>query len=1134
MHSRRRGAATVRLLGGGFLTALCALSGITAFSSVQNPPSSLNSDAATFFETKIRPLLVDHCFSCHGDGKAMGGVRLDSRAAMLKGGDHGPVLNPGSPEQSLLLRVVHYDGAVKMPPAGKLSADAIAALTQWVKMGAPWPETKAAENAASASRYVISPEKKNFWSFQPVKNAPLPAVKNRAWVKSPIDAFILADLEKKGLTPAPPAEKRVLIRRATFDLIGLPPTPAEIQAFLQDRSPNAFAKVVDRLLASPRYGERWGRHWLDVVRYVDSLDARGLGGEGDISEAWRYRDWVVDAFNRDMPYNQFVLNQVAGDLLPGPTPGDINIPGTIATGLLAIGNWGNGDADKEKILTDIADDQVDVVSRGFMGLTVACARCHNHKFDPISTQDYYGMAGIFFSTHILPKLAPKGAGETPLRIPLVSKAEIAKREQVMAQTQDLEKRLKAATDGQAGAFARSLLPQTARYLTAVWDYANRPAAQANLSLADFAAQQGLHAYALRQWRDYLGFGDYALLTTPLRDLLGNAGVHVWKGAADTPSLTVNTNDAPRTILTFTLPPRSVAVHPSPNNGVAVGWKSPISGTVRIAGRVADADPACGDGIAWVLDHRTAGGVRELASGDFPNGGAQGFTQGKGAEHLSAVTVKAGDQIQLLVLPKMDYGCDTTVVELTITPTDGARVWDLTRDIVDTPLQGNPHSDRYGNADAWRFYDMADSSRDRRPEGALGEALDRWQRAVANVAAGERDRNAILEAAQEFQQRFTLADDLSPFWIRSRDDEKALPPAAREELAKLSGPLDTLRKNPPPPVSYANGAQEGGCPESPQAGFHDVHVHIRGSYLRLAELVPRHFPVVLAGEAQPPITQGSGRLELARWLVQETHPLTPRVLVNRVWQHHFGEGIVRTPSNFGFLGERPSHPALLDYLAWQFVHSGWSIKKLHRTILLSAAYQQSSNAPAKTLRLDPDNRLFGRMNRRRLEAEAVRDNLLAVSGSLDTTMGGPAVRDFAAPRRTLYIMTIRSDRSGFGPLFDAADSTASVDRRTISTVAPQALFLLNNAFALEQTHRLATRIRNSDAQNDSARIQNAYALLYGRPAADEEVKIGLTFLSHARKTTIAQVAGPGAPDIDRIAWEQYCQILLCANEFLYID
>jgi mono/diheme cytochrome c family protein len=774
-----------------------------------------------FFETEIRPLLVEQCQKCHGEKKPKSGLRLTSRAAMLKGGETGPAAVPGKPEESLLLQAIRQEGGLKMPPNGRLTQPQIEKLTRWIQLGLPWPEAhpdKLIAASFSGSEYRIPEEQRRFWSFHPLRASLPPAVQNPAWAHSAIDHFILAALEARGLGPAPAAGKRTLLRRATYDLTGLPPTPEEVIAFLADRSPDAFAKVVDRLLDSPHYGERWARHWLDVVRYADSHDARIVTGPGsimDMTEAYRYRDWVVDAFNRDLPYDQFIIDQIAGDLLPPPESGGVNIPGIVATGMLAIGNWGGGDADKEKLLTDIADDQVDVVCRAFLGLTVACARCHDHKFDPIPTEDYYSLAGIFFSTHILQDPGPKTNGPPILRIPLVPKKELERVNAIQARITDLEKRIKKASRDQLAVALNGLSSPSAAYMAA----------------------------------------------------------------------------------------------------------------------------------AWTVQSRTS------------------------------------------------------------------------------------------------------------------------------------------------------------------------------TLVRLKAELGTLKKSLPP-IAYANGIQEGGCPKSPQAGIHDVRVHIRGRYDRLGKLVPRRFPRILAGDNQPPIAQGSGRMELARWIASLSNPLTARVMVNRIWQHHMGDGIVRTPGNLGKLGERPTHPELLDYLARQFIQSGWSIKALHRAIMLSSTYQQSSSAPPEALNADPENRLFGRMDRRRLEAEEVRDALLAVAGRLDCTMGGRASQDFNRPRRTLYLMTIRSDRSTFRELFDAADSTAIIDKRSESTVAPQALFLLNHPFALQQAKALAQRVRQDSPGDSRDLIERFYLLLYCRPPTPLEIDIGQTMLTRA---------GSGER-----ALEEYCQVLLCANEFLYVD
>lgn len=1088
--------------------AVSLISAVALAVTAASPPMAANADGDRFFETKIRPLLFEHCYSCHGADKQTAGLRLDLKEAAMKGRDTGAVIVPGKPEESRIVQAVRYDGAVRMPPAGKLGRAEIAAIEEWVRMGAPWPEKKEASKPETPRRAG-----RDFWSFRPIANPKPPVVRNAAWPRTDIDRFVLESLEKAGLRPAAPADRRTLLRRATFDLTGLPPTPQEVRDFLADRSPSAWERVVDRLLASPHYGERWGRHWLDVVRYTDSLDARGVGSEGDVAFAWRYRDWVVDALNRDLPYDQFLAYQLAGDLIPGPGEDGYNREGVIATGVLAIGNWGNGDADKDKILTDIADDQLDLVSRAVMGLTLSCARCHDHKFDPFTQKDYYSLAGIFFSTHILPKLTPKGAGENLMRIPLASPKEIERREDHSKKLAALEEDLKQTREKAYGALAKRLAEKTSDYLSAVYDFLQASAAGGETPDPDeFARSRGLEPFALRQWMSHLGMGDFPLMTTPLRDLLNNGGVHGWRGQADTPSAVVNTTSEARSILTFTLPPKSVSMHPGPASGVAASWRSPVAATVSVSGKLKDADGACGDGSAWLLDLRTSRGFQQLASGEFPNAGEERFGPEKTAA-LGAVTVRQGDRIQLLLLPKANHGCDTTVIELKIADHATGRTWDIS-DVVADPLAGNPHADRFGNNGVWSFRDMAGSRRTNASATGANSPAERL-----GAAADKGDREAFDAAAAEIARAHT-PDSKSPFWVNDPADEAALPEVDRSNIARIARALDQHRAATPPPLEYTNGARDGGVPESPHAGVHDVRVHIRGSYARLGENAPRGFPAILTRGPAPVIGSQSGRAELAKWLVSPDHPLTARVMANRIWLHHFGEGIVRTPGNFGFLGERPTNPALLDHLARRFMALGWSMKKMHREIMLSAAYMQSSRPDPETLRKDPDNRLFGRMNRRRLESEAVRDSLLAVSGRLDTAMGGVAYRDFSLPRRTLYYMTIRSDRTGFGPLFDVADPTTIIDKRTVSTVAPQSLFLMNHPFVLAQAKSLAERLERDAPPGGEARIRAAYELLYGRLPAPKEIAIGL--------------AATGGGTASQRTWESYAQVLLCANEFLFVD
>jgi hypothetical protein len=1087
---------------------------------------------AEFFERDVRPLLVERCFKCHGDlGKPKGGLRLTTRGSVVSGGDSGPAAVPGKPEESLLIQAIRYQDEPKMPPKEKLSEGEIQILTRWVEAGLPWPDAKPDRVSSKSVPYRFTDDQRRFWSFQPIRDFEPPAVRNAAWPKTPIDRFILASLEAKGLKPAPAADKRTLIRRATFDLTGLPPSPEEIDAFVTDDSSQAFARVVERLLASPRYGERWGRHWLDVVRYADSRDARGVGSADDITEAWRYRDWVVNALNRDLPYDQFIIDQVAGDLIPAESADQVNAEGMVATGLLTIGEWGTGDADKEKMLTDIVDDQIDVVGRAFMGLTIACARCHDHKFDPIPQADYYGLAGIFFSTHILPEPGAKTAGSPMLRTPIASKRTVESANRYKERVAELDGRLKRESASAYSEFARSQLVDTGKYLIAAWDYEHPSKSEDPPSLRDFAESRDLHPGVLRRWHRELGYGEAGrLLAQTAENVGGTKGVFAWRRDPGGPSLTVNTTDKDLAILTFRLPARTVSVHPGPASAVAVSWTSPVTGQVRVSGRVADGDPVAGDGVSWAVTLRQHQASVPLAEGDITNGSAQQLAQGHGAEKLNSIEVNEGDTVQLAIGPKEQYTCDTTTIELRIAQQSGP-TWDLTQDLLPNPLAGNPHADRFGHGSVWRFSEVDDQTLLLAGTENPGSVAASWQTAVRS---GDRIKVAkaaaaigvlVQEAKAEGPDGRLVSGLLSskgPFYPESIDE---LAPVLRDRLGKIRDELALLRSKPPPPLPLALVAQEGGVPKSAHEGIHDARIHTRGSYQRLGEQVPRHFPRIIAGDEPPSIERGSGRLELAQWLARANHPLTARVMVNRIWQYHFGEGIVRTPSDYGKLGERPSHPELLDYLAREFIASGWSIKAMHRAIMLSSVYQQASTVCPDALRLDPDNRLMGRMNRRRLESEAIRDSLLAAAGSLDLTMGGPSIRDFSVPRRTIYIMTIRSDRSSFGPMFDAADSTAIVDHRTISTVAPQALFLLNNRFAVSAARSLARRVQQSSKSSDEGGIRWLYALLYGRDAMDDELQIGQETL---------RLATLGEENRRDLAWDAYCQVLVCANEFLFVD
>lgn len=1096
---------------------------------------AISEDALRFFESKVRPILIENCQACHGPDKQKSNLRLDSRSAALKGGDHGPAVVPGDLKASLLASAIAYTGEIKMPPISKMEQGKIDVLLEWIRMGAPWPDNGNVPAKAAAAGIDIA-KGREWWAFRPVADPQPPPVQNEAWIQTPVDRFILAKLESANLAPAQPADKRTLIRRATFDLIGLPPTPEEVDTFLADNSPDAFAKVVERLLASPHYGERWGRHWLDVVRYTDSFDARASTATDPVN-SWRYRDWVIDALNRDMPYDQFVKYQIAGDLLPDPKQPDsgFNREGTIATAMLAIGNWPQGDADKQKMLTDIVDDQIDVVSRGIMGVTMGCARCHDHKFDPFTMQDYYALAGIFFSSHILPGPGQKTEGSPILHIPLLTPETAAALEARTKREGELAQAVKAQSDTLRQRVVPAMMKRTGDYLIAAWDAAQSQESDSSFNLSEFAKQRGLNSDALARWMDQLGLSPIRFLKNPAPNAQNFPGLFSWLGTNGMPSATINTTDQERVYATIKQPPRSVIVHPSPASGVGVTWRSPITGDVTVNASIADADGNCGNGVNWRIEHRVGAAASVLVEGVMDNAGASDITP-----PAQPVAVSKGDLLLFVIEPRGEYSCDSTIVKVQITSVaDATKTWRLTNDLLEDPLRSNPHPDAMGNVDTWGFADLG------APPAPGDSPL-----ATFAAAAAKRDRAAIESAARDIQK---LVDAVTEETTSNPDSPAKLPDDAKtrfhtflvsdqgpyffdplslddtefsedlERLAAVRKELDELRAQPVPEIDYTEGAQEGGTPNTEHEGIRDARIHKRGSYTQLGDVVPRGFPAVLTKDANPPAMRGSGRLQLAEFVASADNPLTARVMVNRIWQHHFGEGIVRTPGNFGKQGIAPTHPELLDYLARRFIESGWSIKAMHRLIMLSSAYQQSST-PA-TPGSDPENLNFGRMNRRRLEAEPLRDAMLAVSGKLDLTVGGKAFPDIATPRRTVYFRTVRSDRTSYPILFDAADPTAIIDKRTESTVAPQALFLINNPFVLDLARTLAERALAMNAADDSARITALYPILFARPPREEEVSIGNRVIEQARTSF---------PNEPARAWQEYCQILLCSNEFAFID
>ncbi len=778
-------------------------------------PQQPTANELEFFEKQIRPLLVTHCFECHSASadQAEGGLLLDSRNSVLSGGDSGPAARPGAPSKSLLVKAVRYtDPLLQMPPAGKLSEREIAAVARWVEMGLPHPRSEPIA-APDTSGEPPAAEHMDWWSFQPLSNPTLPPVRNSDWPSGAVDHFVLAQLEKQNLAPAKAADRRTLIRRVTFDLIGLPPTPTEVADFVADPAADAFQTLVERLLSSPQYGERWGRYWLDVVRYADTS---GCNGDFPIPDAYRYRNYVINSWNADKPYDRFVREQIAGDLLPASDRAE-RYEQLTATGYLAISRRFSSLAEEFHLTLD---DTIDNLGKAILGLTISCARCHEHKFDPIPQSDYYALYGILQST-------------------------------------------------------RYAFPGTEIY--------------------------------------------------------------------------------------------------------------------------------------------------------------------RHTRHLTP-----------LVPPSVEQELRPTLEEMN----------ELDEVIFDT------------------YSTMA--------------SLD---------TGAEKD-------------------------------------SLRKKWGKLKDRRDELIKNLPA-FDKAFAASEG------QAA--DARIQIKGDPENLGEVVPRGFLQMLGGQRLPTEEPGSGRLRLAEWLTSAGNPLTGRVIVNRIWQHHFGKGLVWTPNDFGTRGNTPTHPLLLDYLTRRFRQTGWSIKQLHREIVLSSTYRMASVENARYAEADPDNRYLWTFRRQRLDAEAIRDSILAVSGALDSSQGGPHpfnpewewrysqhvpfVDDFPTRRRTVYLMQQRIRRQPYLAVFDGADTNASTGSRQVSTTPQQALFMLNSEFVHDQADLFAKRLLDA-ADGLPAQLERAYELALGRPPEANELAESLDYIERAQVEI-------GRLDTDRSvlsekALASYLRALLSSNEFTFVE
>ncbi|MBX3439711.1 MAG: PSD1 domain-containing protein, partial [Planctomycetaceae bacterium] len=877
-----------------------------------------------FFEMEVRPLLIDKCSGCHGAKKQEGSLRVDAHAALLNGGDTGAAIVPGDPAASLMIQAVRREGDVQMPPDDPLTEQQIAVLTEWVRQGAVWPEEALSNSLPSAMAA------QEHWAFQLLRDPIVPAEEGSALGRNPVDAFILAKLNEADLAISPEADRRTLIRRLTYTLTGLPPSPEEVARFVSDPDPLAYERLVDRLLDSPHFGEHWARHWLDVARYADTKGYVYGREERFWIHAWAYRDWVVRALNDDMPYDRFLLLQIAADQVADCEQGDLAAMGFLTLGRRFLG-----------VERDIIDDRIDTVCRATMGLTVGCARCHDHKYDPIPTADYYSLYGVFDSC--------------------------AER-----------------------AVALGMPPENEEYLAELKTRQEK--------LQSTLAQRRRESSARTRER----IGDYLHAQTELDKYPAQGFDQIFQESDILPEFVRR-------------------------------WEKYLRDSRR------------GDDPVWVPWHAFAA---------------------LSAEEFSALSP------------------------------------DVTQQLHDSPTSAvNPLvAEQFATPPA-SFADVVERY------SALFQSIDaQWNKLVQD--AGEADLPTTLDDPAAEQLRHVLYGPHAPCEVPDEPivhTEAYFPTSVCEELWRLQGEVDRWVINSPVEPAFAVTLVDRKRPSEPR-------IMLRGNPLRQGADVPRQFLSVIAGEDRQPFGQGSGRFELAASIIDPTNPLTARVMANRVWMHHFGEGLVPTPSDFGTRAEEPSHPELLDWLASRFIESGWSLKTLHRLMLNSAAFRQSSFGPedaalrAAATRQDPANRLLWRMNEHRLTFEEFRDTLLAASGRLDVRVGGKPADMFTAPypvRRTVYGRVDRQFFPSILRMFDFANPDLHTPERPETTVPQQALFLMNHPLVLEQARSLAAL--TNEVASDEEKVTILFERLFQRTPSAVEVSESLQLVGAA-----SQIATPPPP------------------------
>jgi hypothetical protein len=1107
-----------------------------------------------FFENKVRPALVQHCGQCHGAEKQEANLQLDRFNSILKGGDQGPAVVPGDADSSLLIKAIGYaDLDLQMPPKGKLPAPVIADLTRWVKIGAPGPKDDG--QAASPHKPAFNlDERRKFWAFQPLKPAAPPEMKNKNWAQSTIDRFILARLEAAGLAPTAEADPRTMIRRLSFDLLGLPPTAEEVEEFVRrldaattpEATNKVYSELIDQFLASPRFGERWARHWLDLVRYAET---RGHEFDYLIPNAWQYRDYVIRALNADVPYDQFVTEHIAGDLMNPPR---LNLQSGFNESILGTGFWCLGEEVHSPVdicadEMDRIDNKIDVMTKTFLGLTVACARCHDHKFDAISTKDYYALGGFLLSASY--RQAPFETMEHNRR--------------VAEQLRDLDEASRPKVVQAVAESQQRVLTRLANYLLAAREQIRRKSNSAKTPLDE---------ELLAKWVDHLKkaakdtsdpFHLWARVAGDHRELSAEQFVELLKPLATDAKSQIQQTASALKAVTVAVDYGQLDSHDWLQDGHSFGPRPVQPGDIRLSSDPRRPIAKIFSYAAAEIDPRWNG--LKLAPGTETDAGRVNWLQAGQMLRTPTFTVTRG-RLAYLVRGSGHAFASVEQHRMINGPLHGALVksWKGT-----DKFQWIEHdlSAYKGRRVHIEFSPQDPADKDQTPAGLAIRMIVDGDSRPADIDGPNPLLVSLLNdqsitspetLASAYQRLLTAANDrlaknaihnsdnavgyaAIAQWMVSHPDlvtllndriDQRLMAASQpfiDQQAKLVADIQRV-SHTAPVLLDGNGV--------------DGTVLIRGNHRTPGEASPRRFLEAIAGAEQRSIAVGSGRLELAHQMTNPAHPQVPRVIVNRVWHHLFGRGLVASVDNFGVLGEEPSHPELLDFLAGEFVREGWSIKRLIRQIVLSRTYRMASTPTEPGETTDPQNRLLHRMNLKRLEGEAIRDSILAISGRLNETMYGPSVpvhltafmdgRGKPASgsldgdgRRSIYIKVRRNFLSPMFQAFDFPTPFTTIGRRSVSNVPAQALVMMNSPLVVSEAKRWAQRVLSASEKSNDERIDSMYVAAFARQPIDNERRAASAFLDEQ-----AQLYGCNTTDVR--VWTDLAHVLMNVKEFIYVN